>query len=156
MNFSFSIRDFLNDFAIGFIFAFGIILTNILQFDWLLNSIQEYKIFVFIILYIIGILISSIGYFIDIYLYSVIDIVIEKIEIRFLNKILHFIKYITIHLFFRRWTVVETFIRLEKKGKLPKEISSLKSYNEFSILADSLSENLINYSKIFFINHNFL
>jgi len=155
MNFSFSVREFLNDFSIGFIFVIGIVVTNIDQLNLLIKSKENYVLFIFIFMYVIGILISSIGYFVDMYLYIKVDNIIRKIQIKFINKFFYLIKILTLYLFFRRWTVVETFIRLEKNKKLPKEISHLKTYNEFAILADKILGKSNTFNQIFFYKSQF-
>ncbi|MCL2721321.1 MAG: hypothetical protein FWD47_08285 [Treponema sp.] len=155
MNFSFSIRDFLNDFSIGFIFVGGIFITNVDKFIWLINTEENYLLFIFILMYIIGIVISSIGYFIDFSLYVNIDSIIRKIRIKPINKVFYWIKMSTLYFFFRRWTVVETFLRLVKNKKLPEEISHLITYNDFSILVDKILGKSQNFIQIYFYKSQF-
>jgi hypothetical protein len=131
MNFKFTIDDFFNDFGAGFIFIIGFVFTN---FDKFILLIQDYVdpiqnfnasvvIFLFIFIYIIGLAVSAISNFIDQDLYLLIDKTIRKtIKIKAINKPLYFLKLATFYLFFRRWSVTETIIRLGKKfEKLEKK-----------------------------------
>jgi hypothetical protein len=79
------------------------------------------------------VLFSTITNFIEQDLYTTIDELIRKTYFKnpenrtqkiitiFINKPLHFIKYITIFIFFRRWAAIETVIRLNKKFKKLRE-----------------------------------
>jgi hypothetical protein len=119
MNFKFTIDDFLNDFAAGFIFLFGLVITNykiLLPKIEYLSHIKDFNIFysicVLIMVYIIGLAISAISNFLDQDFYLLIDGLIRKTYKKnaekfsyiliniFINKPLFFIKKITFDLCF--------------------------------------------------------
>jgi hypothetical protein len=129
MNFKFTIDDFLNDFGAGFVFTMGLIFTNLDKVLLIINKylplIQNFStsvvIFFSISMYIIGLGVSAFSNFIDQDFYLLVDGAIRKIKIKVLNKPLYFLKLATFHLFFRRWSVIETIIRLRKKFVKLKE-----------------------------------
>jgi hypothetical protein len=157
MNFKFTIDDFLNDFGAGFVFIVGLVLTN---FDKILPLTKEYLeyiqyfsafvvIFSFIFIYIIGLAISAISNFIDQDFYLFIDKAIRKsMEIKIVNKPLYFLKLATIHLFFRRWSVVETIERLRKKFKKLKEKGREKEIPDgLKFILDKTTEDIFKIEK---------
>ncbi|GHV07227.1 hypothetical protein FACS189485_17200 [Spirochaetia bacterium] len=136
MNFKFTIDDFLNDFGAGFILIVGLLFTNfdiVLTKIEYLNYIKDFGtlivFFLFIFIYITGLAVSAISNFIDQDLYLFIDGLIRKTYTKepkgkikkivniLINKPLYFLKMATFSLFFRRWSVIETILRLQKKFK---------------------------------------
>jgi len=141
MNLNFTLDDFLNDFASGFVFVFLLIITNEAQltnyaFIKIFIDLGAFSIFLlFIPTFIIGLILGAITNYLEQDFYMFFDKLIRKIKIKVINKPIYWLKMATIHLFFRRWAVIETIGVLSKKkeevlsdslkfvaGKTPEEI----------------------------------
>jgi len=125
MHFSFSLREFLHSFSVGFIFVIGIIITNMDRFSWLTNAKEIHIFIIFICIYIIGILIFSIGYFLQMPCYQLIKVTISEIKVVKLRKFLEYIIILSpIYILFRRWSIYETFLLCKKNSILEKKNKS--------------------------------
>jgi len=172
MNFKFTIEDFLSDFGAGFVFIFGLGITNFGLFIPVIDLMVKYKdynvgigILLFIIIYIFGLAISAITNFINQDIYAFIHKLIkninmekpnlhqktEKYKLHYLiyfiihyviNKLLFFLKNLTLLLFFRYWSSTETIIRLrrkirmldENKNVMPGGLEYLLNFSEKTVL----------------------
>jgi hypothetical protein len=137
MNFKFTVEDFLNDFGAGFVFLFGLLVTNhekllskiILVFKDNENSLFLNSIFLLILVYTIGLTLSAITNFLEQDFYLLIDGLIrktykkerkylkDKIKHILINIPLFYINRCTFYLFFRRWATIETMMRIRVKFK---------------------------------------
>jgi Uncharacterized protein containing TOPRIM domain, potential nuclease len=138
MNFKFTVEDFLNDFGAGFVFLFGLAITNhekllsniisLLEgFNDKDNSFILNGIFILIMVYITGLALSAITNFMEQDFYLYIDGLIRKTHRKepkyftdkmintLINKPLFFIKKFTFFLFFRKWASIETMMRIKRE-----------------------------------------
>ena len=151
MGFKLTIEEFLNGFAGGLVFLFGLSITNyrmlLQEFEIVFQNrdfnISDSIIIIFVI-YIFGLAISAITNFLEQDFYLFFDRLIRKtykanaktksdkaINI-FINKPLFYIKQITIFAFFRYWSTPETISQLSNKFKKLelKEQELIKKYEE--------------------------
>ena len=161
MNINFTLEDFLNYFSAGFFFVFGISITNLectkKLLPYLKNTIGDnYILLGFVFIYIIGFIIFSFT--------SALSDLSTEIE-EFLNgspkncfkKILAIIFLKILYIFFRRWSVIGTFNRLSPKKKSLLEIPPhIKTYNELLILAEKISKESKDISRLQFYRSQFL
>ena len=137
MKFDFTIDDFLNDFSAGFVFIFGIFVTNYKSIVCHLKElkffefIEDYSAFfnffvIFVSIYIIGLAISSVSYFI-VELYDIIDEYIKNQIKNKVSKTVCRILFSIIFFIFGRYTVIGTISRLSeiKDEKLPEGLRYL-------------------------------
>jgi hypothetical protein len=160
MNVNLALEDFLNYFSCGFFFVFGMSITNLectkILLHYLKDTIGDNYILVgFVFIYIIGFIIFS-------FTSALSDLSTETEKI--LNespktcsiKLLGIINLILLDIPFRRWSVIGTFNRLSTKEKLPPEISHIKTYNELLILAEKISKESKDISRLQFYRSQFL
>ena len=156
MGFSFSLEEFLNHFSAGFIFVFGISITNWKYTKIIFSHLKGYFgdgfiLICFIVIYIIGIIIYGIAAFFSSISYEAEEL-IDKNK---LMKIFNVLYKITLYSFFKRWSVIGTFHNLSKKNKLPPEISNLETYNDLDILAEEIRIKSKYFSQINFFRSLF-
>jgi hypothetical protein len=151
MSLNFTIDDFLNDFAAGFVFILALIYSNFEKFHAFMKIFNEYTtiptslIFVFLT-YILGIAISSFFYFIDWVIFKKIDNTFKK---KYTNPIIKAvilsllcIPWATLYILFRRWSVIDTFRRLIDKAKMPGTLRHFKTPEQVMIIAEKLNTKL--------------
>jgi hypothetical protein len=150
MDFKFSIGDFLNDFGSGFVLLSGIVITNYNKVSSLLGELTNSKELHFlniplmiIFIYIVGLALSAITNFLEQDFYIFFDVLIRKtykeepknfkekvIYNIIINKPLYLIKLVTLYIFFRKWSSLETIMKIRNEFEsFGKEIKKLNEKN---------------------------
>jgi len=155
MGFSFSLNDFLNYFSAGFIFTFGLSITNLeytkIILPYLRDNINDgFIIIIIIFIYTMGIIIYGISAFLLNF-----SIRISKITGKKCKEILTKLCAVPVDFFLGRWTVIATYSRWSKKNKLPSELSQIKEYDDFRILVEIISEKSKEFSRMNFYRSQF-